>query len=128
MRLGLIALVDPRGASHDRVIGRGKGRDMTNAHDFSTENSNGRLCLRGELDVLGSAALRRTLNGLRGQVAVLDLAEVTFIDGRGLRVLLDARDAQRDLRLENPSPRFIRLLKVTGLTDALLGCETFTDA
>ncbi|HUP73451.1 MAG TPA: STAS domain-containing protein [Acidimicrobiales bacterium] len=101
---------------------------MTNAHDFSTEISNGRLCLRGELDVLGSAALRRTLNGLRGQVAVLDLAEVTFIDGRGLRVLLDARDAQRDLRLENPSPRVIRLLEVMGLTDALLGCETFTDA
>ena len=102
--------------------------DMTDAYDFILENRNGRLVLRGELDVLGSTVLRTMLSGLSGDVAVLDVGEITFIDGRGLRALLDARDAQRDLRLENPSPRLIRLLEITGLTDALLGCETGVDA
>ena len=109
-------------------IARDKGGDMAGVNDFSTDNCNGRLYLRGELDVLGSTALRTTLSGINGEVVVVDVSEVTFIDGRGLRALLEARDKYKGLRLENPSPRFIRLLEITGLTDALLGCETCADA
>lgn len=101
---------------------------MTGAYGFSVENRDGRLHLRGELDVLSSTALRTTLSRLSGQVVVLDLGGITFIDGSGLRTLLDARDANKDLRVENPSPRLIRLLEITGLSDALLGCDTYTDA
>jgi anti-sigma B factor antagonist len=90
-------------------------------------DENGRALLRvsGAIDMqsrealltAGRAALGRDTSGL-----VLDLAEVNFMDSTGIGALVelghDAEDAEVDFALREPSPRVIRILEMTGLSDA----------
>jgi anti-sigma B factor antagonist len=74
------------------------------------------LYVHGELDCATAPALEarlRTLAGL-GHALAVDLAEVSFIDSSGLRLLLQTRcDADRDGRVfevRRPSPVVRRVL------------------
>jgi anti-anti-sigma factor len=79
------------------------------------------LQVRGEVDLLTRDSFQRTLDrGLEtdGDL-VLDLSELRFIDGAGLRGLArtaDRLDQQgRRLSLDRPSPHLRRLLTLVGL-------------
>jgi len=80
------------------------------------------VALSGELDLASTAGLQPALRGLltQGRNRILiDLAEVTFMDGFALGVLIAAqRDVRRSggcLRVTN-HPTLLRLLAFTGIT------------
>ena len=84
------------------------------------------LGLEGEFDLASAPALREQLQAARVAArrgVVLDLAQVTFVDSSGLRELLLARAAfgeeGKALVLAALQPAVIRLLELTGATDAL---------
>lgn len=80
------------------------------------------LGVSGDLDFITAPGLAAVLDAMidRGYCAVvIDLGELDFIDGRGLRVVADgARRLQavgNILRLRSPSPIVTRLLDINGL-------------
>lgn len=89
-----------------------------------TATPDGCVEARGEIDAHTVDTLRQALGGSpAGQVVVLDLAGVEFIDSSGLRVVVEQHqrcsDAGGSLVLRNPSRVVRRLLDVTGLTELL---------
>ena len=83
------------------------------------------LCLlvpRGDLDRSSAGTLSDALRRLREPgscILVMDLAELGFIDGGGLGLLLDVADSCRDhewIGILSPSPNTSRLLDLVGLT------------
>jgi anti-sigma B factor antagonist len=72
---------------------------------------------RDALLTAGRAAFESDSPGL-----VLDLADVTFLDSTGIGALVelghDAEDADAGFALRDPSPRVVRVLRMTGLSDA----------
>lgn len=84
--------------------------------------------LVGEIDAHTAPALSRALATSaeaagEGDVPVIDLAEVSFMDSSGLRVLVEAtraaRDRGSDLELASPQPALSRLFEIAGLTELL---------
>ena len=81
---------------------------------------------RGEIDAFTSASLgqclRTAMMDRRGQI-MLDLSEVTFIDGSGLRILdrcqQDCRDQKLSFGLTQPAPHIRRLLQLVELDTVL---------
>lgn len=81
---------------------------------------------RGEIDVFTSASLGQHLRSAMiaspAQI-VLDLSEVTFIDGAGLRVLeryhQECRDQGLSFGITQPAPHIRRLLELVGLDRVL---------
>jgi anti-sigma B factor antagonist len=82
------------------------------------------LTVAGEVDVehverLVETALATIAGG--SHTLLIDLSQVTFIDSIGLGALIRIRNAAGDapdaLTLANPSPRVIRLLELTGLSE-----------
>jgi anti-sigma B factor antagonist len=86
----------------------------------------------GELDMSSVPALRHELHAARdeGVTALLDMAEVTFIDSTGLHLLLDAsRSADRDgwsFFIVRPSTAVQRLVDVSRTRDLLALVEPAT--
>lgn len=85
------------------------------------------VALAGEVDLYTAPIVRGQLESLTGMPVTVDLADLAFMDMSGLRVLLEARLARQragsDFRLENPGPRFLRLLRaaaVSGVFEAAL--------
>jgi len=87
-------------------------------------HGNLQVAVAGDIDIASAAAVHAFLvRGLCTAAAsgglVVDLSEVRFIDARGLRALLRARDRAADLQipfaLVAPAPCVSRLLKLTGL-------------
>lgn len=76
----------------------------------------------GELDAASAPELETELRGDHRLIR-LDLSEVTFIDSRGLRVILAAARSAAEkghrVVIENPSSSVRRLLEVTGLGEEL---------
>ena len=93
------------------------------------------VALQGELDAHSAPAVAdrfATLPAGAGDV-VIAMAEVTFMDSSGLRVLIDlqqrAGDASRRLVLDSPSQSVTRLLEVSGLADHFtIGRGSTTDS
>jgi anti-anti-sigma factor len=88
------------------------------------------LVFSGEVDYSVAARFREALVDLAEAGAVhldLDLEGVTFIDSRGLSVLLHARRRcvrfGGSLRLIAVSPQVLRVLRVTGLHHLLLATD-----
>ncbi len=89
----------------------------------STEQDTVVVTLTGELDPhtvgLFQAAIDDALD--EGSALVLDLADLTFVDSSGIRVLIathKALDARGQvLVLRNVGPPVQRVLEITGLTD-----------
>jgi anti-sigma B factor antagonist len=81
--------------------------------------------LRGELDVATAPEFERVLLRLRppDQRVVLDLSELRFMDSTGLRILLQARRGASEggwqLALRNVPPNVLRLLKLSGVEEAI---------
>ncbi len=79
------------------------------------------VALSGEIDAGSAPDLSSRLDGLLAadNDIRVDLADVTFIDSSGLRVLIElqrrASAAERRLLLRAPSKSVTRLLEVTGL-------------
>ena len=84
------------------------------------------LALRGELDLVSSPALDRTVAELThsdAQLIVIDLRGLEFMDSTGLHVLVQAQqqahDTGRRLVLIRGREQVQRLFDLTGLADAL---------
>ena len=86
------------------------------------------VCLKvgGELDVYTAPDLQEVIEQLEATVPALlivDLADLDFIDARGLHVLLEAhkraRNTNRCLFLLRPRPMVQRVLQFTGLDKVL---------
>jgi anti-sigma B factor antagonist len=79
----------------------------------------------GELDIATAPQLEQALlEGRRaGDVVVLDLSGLAFIDSTGLRVVVRATNAARDdgwtLRLRRARPQVQRIFDIAGIADAL---------
>ena len=80
------------------------------------------VVVNGELDLVTAPQFERGLNDVIASTdgdVVVDLANVTFIDSTGLRVLLLAHDhlskTDRLLSVRSPSVQAIRLLEICGL-------------
>lgn len=81
------------------------------------------VALRGEIDAHSASDVVDRFSTLPpgdGDI-VIHMAEVSFVDSSGLRVLLDlhqrAGEAGRRLVLHTPSQAVTKLLEVTGLSD-----------
>lgn len=98
-----------------------------------TELGSNSVALRGEVDAHTAPTLAQRFRTLPAGDIVIDMADVTFMDSNGLRVLIDlqqrAVEASHRLILDAPSPSVIRLLEVSGLTDHFsIGREPNTDS
>jgi anti-sigma B factor antagonist len=86
------------------------------------------LC--GELDLASTSALRDQLSAdvlaMKPSGIVVDLGLVTFMDSTALSTLIrvqhTADSVGARLRVVNPSPFAARLLRITGVAEAL-GCQ-----
>lgn len=82
------------------------------------------ITVRGDLDAVKGAELRRVLGGLTAAAVELDLAQVVFIDCAGARTLLRADEHLRGLGQEmvivRPSGPVLRLLRLLGFDSHLL--------
>jgi anti-anti-sigma factor len=87
--------------------------------DVSTTDD-GRLALRGELDLLCVPALEAVLAALEREPFEVDLSEVTFFDSSALRVFLNGRRRNPALRIANPSKAVLRVLDISGTADYLI--------
>jgi anti-sigma B factor antagonist len=85
------------------------------------------LTFPGELDAVSAEQayryVRDTIDA-RGGPVMLDVAGLSFCDAHGLGALLrmssHARQAGSSLYLLTPPPRFVRLIRITGLDEELL--------
>lgn len=93
--------------------------EMRTAHDGGADV----VALAGELDLASAQAVERELGRLAhdgDRPLVVDLAELTFIDSTGVRLLLSATRARDGgLVVRRPPPRVRRVLQLAGV-EALL--------
>lgn len=81
------------------------------------------VALRGEIDAYSAPRLADRFTSLPAgnDDIVIDMAEVSFMDSSGLRVLLElherAGQVGRRLVLHTPSPSVTKVLEVSGLSD-----------
>jgi anti-sigma B factor antagonist len=91
------------------------------------------VALRGELDITCSADVASAIAALMapGQVVIVDLSALEFMDCASLGALLKVRavgrQARSDVWLAAPTPIVQRLLRLTGLDD-VLGVHRSVDA
>ncbi|HYV02868.1 MAG TPA: STAS domain-containing protein [Actinomycetota bacterium] len=105
----------------------GQAFDARNGPAFRAEvRRDGRsaeVALVGEIDAATSSMLRDAVVPPLGGGWVdldLDMAEVTFVDSQGLRVLIEvARSARGTLTLHDVRPAVQRLFDLTGVASAL---------
>jgi anti-sigma B factor antagonist len=95
------------------------------------------IAVRGELDLATAPLLRDAFEGAdreAGAFAVVDLAEVSFIDSSGLRVLaqcqrmLTESDERNALRLVVATDVVRRVLEVTGMHSFFSVYDALDDA
>lgn len=79
--------------------------------------------LSGEVDAHTAPTLAAAMASLPNGVVRVDVADVSFMDSSGLRVLLEAsiraRDAGGDVIVARPTPAIVRLVEISGLADQL---------
>ena len=77
--------------------------------------------LSGELDAHTAPSLASAMAVLPAVRIIVDLANVTFVDSSGLRVLLDATNRARaaggDMTLSGPQQSIRRLIEISGIRD-----------
>lgn len=75
------------------------------------------LRLTGEVDLSNTAALVSAISAHQESLRVLDLRKVTFIDGRGVRILIEATARVRAQGRRLPILPGTALLRLTNLLD-----------
>lgn len=77
------------------------------------------ITMHGDIDyyVTSDFDMVRELREARGKPMRVDLADVTFLDSRGIAQLLTARNFAPAVKLVNPPPEVTKLLAVSGITD-----------
>jgi len=79
--------------------------------------------LAGEIDAHTAPELAAAMAHLPEGDVIIDVADVSFMDSSGLRVLIDgssrARDAGGDLIIAHPTPGISRLVEISGLAGQL---------
>jgi anti-sigma B factor antagonist len=82
----------------------------------------------GEIDLASASRVELALEPFSGQLVVLDLRNVEFMDSAGLKVLLNQRsrikESGGDLRLVLGEGAVVRLLELTGVSDAFSISDT----
>ncbi|MGH8873273.1 MAG: anti-sigma factor antagonist [Acidimicrobiia bacterium] len=85
----------------------------------------------GEIDLASAPRVQSAIETFSGQPVVLDLRRVEFMDSAGLKVLLNQRsrleDSGGDLRLVVGEGAVVRLLELTGVTDAFSISDTIEE-
>ncbi|KAB2345272.1 STAS domain-containing protein [Actinomadura rudentiformis] len=91
--------------------------------------------LRGELDIANADDLRQTLRSARrehGDLVILDLEGLEFMDSHGLSVIISchkaATEAGGSVSLAAPRPIVRRTLEVTGLASRLAIFDSMEEA
>ena len=79
----------------------------------------GRPTVRGDCDLSNATRLEDWLLSFDGQLAEVDLSEVTFFDSSGLRALLNVRRHKPAMRIVEPSGAVRKVLEITGTLDYL---------
>jgi anti-anti-sigma factor len=91
--------------------------------DIDADASPVTIAARGELDAASSQELSDALNGAAGRGVSLDLAEVSFIDSSGLRVITaamrEAKEAGNGFQVAAASDAVRRIFEMTGLNSLL---------
>ena len=83
------------------------------------------VAVHGEFDLSAVEPVRRCIDGVRrsGRPLIVDLSGTTFIDSAGLKVLLEAYQAQgrndEAVVLRNPSPAVRRIIDMTGICELI---------
>ncbi len=81
------------------------------------------LAVVGEIDAHTAPALASAIAECDQETIVVDMSEVEFVDSSGLRVLIEAHqaadEADRFLKLANPSGPVSRLLEISGVREYL---------
>lgn len=104
--------------------------------NLSTRRYRGRVvvAIHGELDIADAASVAATLAALaasEGQI-IIDLADLDFIDCRGLAALVSARNQARqgggDVLLAAARPQMRRILAATALTHVFSVHASVADA
>ena len=81
---------------------------------LNIEMIDGRVMVSGELDLQTGPEMSASLLAVAsGQRLEVDLSEVSFIDGRGLRSLLEVQDLIPSMRIVAVSSRVERVLMLT---------------
>lgn len=91
------------------------------------------VTVAGEIDIATAPQLCARLTELAssGQPVIVDLAQVSFSDAAGLRVLAAARQAAAasgSLQLAGPQPQMRRLLAISGLDSHIPVAATVAEA
>ena len=85
----------------------------------------------GEIDLASARRVESAIETFVGQPVVLDLRRVEFMDSAGLKVLLNQRlrleESGGDLRLVVGGGAVVRLLELTGVTDAFSISDTIDE-
>ena len=88
-----------------------------------------RIAVAGEIDLATAPQLKAVLLAAIEQLTPpravkVDLTEVTFMDARGISVLLAVREAARrrgvGFTVQNPQGIVLRIFEIVGLTETLL--------
>lgn len=92
---------------------------------FAAEVCGAHVSVRGEVDVVTAPLLCQALVDAQAdslRPTVVDLSEMTFVDARGLGVLINAaawaRRQGQSIVLRGPNPMTLRLLELTQASDA----------
>jgi len=89
--------------------------------EISSTTTGWKLC--GEIDAHTAPLLATAMTDLPTGDVTVDVADVSFMDSSGLRVLIDAasraRDGGGDLIIANPTPGISRLVEISGLGEQL---------
>lgn len=82
-----------------------------------------RVILDGELDIATVGELKAALEGAHGAV-VVDCARLAFIDASGVSALVELKNRNGSLALQNPSSGFRRLLDALQLSHLYQDTQT----
>jgi anti-anti-sigma factor len=95
---------------------------MARPNRLTIELIDGRVMLSGELDMGSGPQMCASVLALAGgQRLELDLREVSFMDCRGLRWLLEVQQRVPSMRIVAMGPRVERVLALTDMCDVLVG-------
>ena len=84
--------------------------------DLELSQVDGRLCIKGDVDLLSAKRILEWLSSFDGQPIELDMSGVTFLDSTGLGTLIQARRLHSGLRIVSASKSVRRIIEITSTT------------